>query len=154
MNGYGMGNSAAVPGMGNVLAPPGYAGLGSATAEGVDFDYTYVYDVNLTADQVLNNQQVPLQTDADFELRAVVLAAATGRFQFRFTDSQGFQFSDNFIDSSVLQAGGVSVPWPFFPSPLFPKGGRIGIDIQDLSGEVNIVQLLFRGVKRYMLPGT
>lgn len=153
-NGFGMGNSAAVPGLGNVYAPPGYAGLGSAAPQYVDLNYDYVYDVVLTADQVLPDQQVPLQTDAEFEWRAVIKAAATGSFSFRFSDSQGFQLSNAYINSSVLESGGASNPFPIFPSLLFPKGGRIGIDIADLSGAGNTIQLLFRGVKRYEIPGT
>lgn len=153
-NGRGMGNSAAVPGLGNVYAPPGYAGLGSAGPQYVDLDYTYVYDVVLTANQVLPDQQVPLQTDAEFEWRVVIKASATGAFSFRFSDSQGFQLSSGYLNSSVLDSGGAANPFPIFPSLLFPKGGRIGVDIADLSGAGNTIQLLFRGVKRYEIPGT
>jgi len=35
---------------------------------------------------------------------------------------------------------------------LFPQGGRIGIDITNLTAVNNTIQLLFRGVKRYRLP--
>jgi hypothetical protein len=46
----------------------------------------------------------------------------------------------------------VPIPWPVSPGILFPGGGRIGIDINDLSAAPNTIQLTFRGVKRYRLP--
>jgi hypothetical protein len=49
--------------------------------------------------------------------------------------------------------GTFSVQWPMFPEIVIPAGGRIGIDIQDLSAAPNTVQLAFRGVKRYRMPG-
>jgi hypothetical protein len=42
-------------------------------------------------------------------------------------------------------------PTPEFPEVPLPPGGRIAIEIQDLSNAVNDIQIVFRGVKRYRL---
>ena len=79
----------------NPYAPPAYNGLMDASPQGyVDVDFTYTYDVVLTALQVLNDQSVQTTNDADFAWRAVVIAFATGAFNVRFSDSQGFYLSE------------------------------------------------------------
>jgi hypothetical protein len=114
----------------------------------VDVDFTYPYDVVLTADQFLRDQTVSTTNDADFAWRAVVIAFSTGPFNVRFADSQGYYLSNGMIVSANLQ-GDAASPYPIFPEILIPAGGRIGIDIQDTSGNTNTIELLFRGVKRY-----
>jgi hypothetical protein len=137
----------------NPFAPPAYNGLVGGYPVGyVDVDFTYVYDVALTANQALRDQSVPIMSDADFEWRALVLAAATGAFSIRFSDSQGYYLSNGFLLSNNFLVATVPIPWPVSPGILFPGGGRIGIDINDLSAAPNTIQLTFRGVKRYRLP--
>ena len=142
----------------NPYAPPAYNGLNpAAPAEYVDVDFTYPYDVVLTADQELLNQAVSTTNDADFAIRGIVIASATGSFNVRFSDSQGYYISNGYVASANLQADAAS-PNVVFPEILIPAGGRIGIDIQDTSDRGNTIQILFRGVKRYRIanlpPGT
>jgi hypothetical protein len=138
----------------NPYAPAAYNGVSGGYPAGyVDVDFTYVYDVTLLASQQLRDQALPVMNDADFEWRALVLAVATGAFSIRFSDAQGYYLSNGFILSANFLAGGAPVPWPIMPGVLFPSGGRIGIDINELSVAGNTIQLLFRGVKRYRLPG-
>ena len=118
----------------------------------IDVSFDYVYDVNLTASQVLRDQTVPIHTDSDFVLRAIVLAAATGAFSVRFNDSQGYYLSSGFMLSANFLSGTVPYPFPIFPEMLLPAGSRIGIEINELTAAPNTVQLLFRGAKRYRLP--
>ena len=146
-----MGANAAI----NPFAPPAYNGLvGGAPAGYVDVDFSYVYDVVLTASQQLRDQTVPIMSDADFEWRALVLATATGVFSIRFSDSQGYYLANGFLLSNNFLVATQPIPWPVSPGVLFPMGGRIGIDINDLSAAPNTIELVFRGVKRYRLPNS
>jgi len=135
----------------NPLAPPSYNGLPDDSPEGyVDVDFSYVYDVVLTANQVLKDQAVSTMNDADFAMRAVVIAFNTGSFSARFSDSQGYYLSNGLIASGNL-IGDAASPLPIWPEILIPAGGRIGIDITETSGNPNTVEILFRGVKRYRI---
>lgn len=124
----------------------GYNDAAPGTA--VDYDFTYVYNVVLTGNQFLQNQSVVTTNDADFLWLGTIVASATGTFNVRFSDSQGYYFSNTLIASANIQ-GDASSPDPVFPSHMIIAGGRIGIDIQDTSGSGNTIQLLFRGIKRY-----
>ena len=144
-----MGANAAV----NPFAPPAYNGLIGGYPSGyVDVDFTYVYDVVLTNAQALRDQSVPIMSDADFEWRALIQAAATGVYAIRFSDSQGYYLSNGFLLNNNFLIATVPIPFPVSPGVLFPQGGRIGIDITNLTAVNNTIQLLFRGVKRYRLP--
>ena len=115
------------------------------------YDYLYVPPTGaLTADQVLSGQTVQIQTDSDFELRAWYIATATGLFQIRIGDATGYQFSSGYILSTGISTD-PSEPTVFSPQHPFPAGSRIMIDIQDLSGAGNTIQIVFKGVKRFRL---
>jgi thioredoxin reductase len=133
----------------NPFAPPMDNGLNDASPLNyTDVDFTYPYDVVLTANQFLRDQSVSTTNDADFAARAIVIAYSTGSFNLRIADSQGYYLSNGMIVSANIQ-GDAASPYPLFPEILIPAGGRIGIDIQDTSGNPNTIELLFRGVKRY-----
>jgi hypothetical protein len=135
----------------NPWAPPMDNGLNNASPLNyVDVDFTYPYDVILTANQFLPNQSVSTTNDADFAWRALIIAVATGSFNVRFADSQGYYLSNGVIASANLQ-GDAASPYPIFPEIIIPAGGRIGIDIQDTSDAGNTIELLCRGVKRYRI---
>lgn len=137
----------------NPFAPPALNGLAGDYPNGyIDVSFDYPYSVALTANQSLRDQVVALDTDADFVWRAVIANASTGAYQIRFSDSQGYYLSNGMIPNNALLYGTVPLPYPIFPEIVLPAGGRIGIDITDLSGSGNTVQLLFRGVKRYRRP--
>ena len=118
----------------------------------IDVAFDYVYDVAMLANQVLRDQSIPIHTDSDFVLRAAVLSQATGAFSIRFNDSQGYYLSSGFLLSANFLSGTVPFPFPIFPELLFPAGARIGVEINELSGAPNTVQMLLRGAKRYRLP--
>lgn len=135
----------------NPQSAPVFNGVTDASPEGyTDVDFTYPYDVSLTANQKLSDQTVATTNDADFAWRAIVIGLATGAFSIRFSDSQGYYLSNGFVASANIVADAAS-PWPVFPEIIIPAGGRIGIDIQDISGQSNTIQIAFRGVKRYRL---
>lgn len=129
----------------NVFAPEAYNGVPSLP-DVAEAPFDYVYDVNLTGGQQLLDQTVSVDTDSDFELRAVLVSTSTDAFAVRWSDGQGYYTSSGQIVSSAFQG---LQPFPCFPSLIIPAGGRIGVDITDLSGNPNTIQLLFRGVKVY-----
>lgn len=118
----------------------------------IDVAFDYVYDVALLASQSLRDQAIPIHTDSDFVLRAMILSQATGVFSIRFNDSQGYYLSSGFMLSANFLSGTVPYPYPIFPELLFPAGSRIGIEINDLSAAPNTIQMIMRGAKRYRLP--
>ncbi len=135
----------------NPYAPPSANGLNDASPQGfVDVDFTYPYDVVLTAGQFLRDQSISTTNDADFIWRALVIGYSTGAFNVRFADSQGFYLSNGMIVSANI-SGDAASPYPIFPEIIIPAGGRIGIDIQDTSNAGNTIEILCRGVKRFRI---
>jgi hypothetical protein len=135
----------------NIYGPPSQNGLNNDSPAGyTDVDFTYPYDVVLTAGQFLRDQTVSTTNDADFCIRGLVIATFTGAFNLRISDSQGFYLSNGMIVSANL-IGDAASPFVIFPQLIIPAGGKIGIDIQDTSGNANTIELLFRGVKRYRI---
>lgn len=136
----------------NPYAPPAYNGIGQTNVPNGyrDVQFDYVFDIVLTANQSLQTQQ-SVHNDADFMWRAVVNARNTANnFTVRFSDSDWYYLSSAPIHSLNLQ-GDASSPYPVWTEIAIPAGGRIGVDITDLSGAQNTIQLLFRGVKRYVV---
>jgi hypothetical protein len=135
----------------NPYGSPSFNGLNDDSPKGyTDVDFTYPYDVILTASQFLRDQTVSTTNDADFCVRGIVVATLTGAFNIRFSDSQGFYLSNGMIASANL-IGDAASPFPVFPELIIPAGGKIGIDIQDTSDAQNTIEILFRGVKRYRI---
>lgn len=139
----------------NPFATPVLAGVNAESQfpEGyIDVDFTYVYDVVLTALQSLRDQAVPIHVDSDFAFRAMIVAQNTGPFSIRRSDAQGYYLESGFLLSGNFLSGAVPYPFPTFPELLLPAGSRLGIEINDLSNAQNTIQILFRGAKRYHLP--
>src|SRR5271157_6429676 len=106
----------------NPLAPDAANGFNDASPPGyVDVDFSYVYDVVLTANQFLQNQSVVTTNDADFQWRATVVATATGAFNVRFSDAQGYYLSNSLVASSNI-LGDASSPDPLWPGLIIPAG--------------------------------
>ena len=132
----------------NPFAPEQANGLQNNSPSGfLDIPFDYVYQVSLTANQSLQGEQQSIDTDSDFMWRALVFKS-DGLFSIRFSDSQAFFMSSTEIWSSNLSNDGSS-PYVVFPEVPFPAGSRIGIDITELGGISNDVQLVFKGVKRF-----
>ena len=136
--------------MRNPIAPPAIQGIDNSSPEGfVDVPFNYVYNNTLTALQVLNNEVVSIFTEADFAWRGLIFSA-TGLFSVQFQDGQGYFLSAGQMFSSNMP-NTPGDPWPVFPEVLYPAGGRIFLNITDLSNSDNTIQLLFVGVNRYRL---
>ncbi len=136
----------------NPFAPPAYNGLMSAAPPGyVDVDFKIPFDIVIaTANLELPSLQKSVPTDADFVWRGTVANTQTGAYSVRFADSQGYFFADGLIHYLNLSAS-ATAPSVNGKEVVIPAGGTIGVDIRDLSGAPNTIQILFLGVKRYKL---
>lgn len=135
----------------NPFAPPAYNGVMNATPEGyTDVDFKVPYDIVLQANENLQNQARDVPTDADFVWRATVANVFTGFYSVRFADSQGYFFANGLMHVINLSASAIA-PGVNGKEVIIPAGGQIGIDIKDLSGAPNTIQILFLGVKRYRI---
>lgn len=135
-------------GMSNPLSTPAANGVMNASPFNcLDQSFNYVYPISLTANQILSNQSVSILTEPDFLWRGL-LFTSTGTFSVRFQDGQQYYLSNDFINSNNL-LGVAGDPFPVFPEVFYPAGGKIVLDIQDLSGGTNTGQILFIGANRY-----
>ena len=118
-----------------------------------DRPFEYVYNPpngQLTANQIIDPDAVAINTDADFWELSIYIALYTGPFQFKITDSAGYQLSDGLINSAAYSLV-ASDPTVWSPGHPFPAGGKIQITIQDLSGLTNPLQIVFKGWKRFRI---
>lgn len=134
-----------------LYAPPALLGLGDASGQPQrpDSDYSPVYNVTLSANQVLSDSK-QIQHDADFILRAIFVNSATGAFSVRFNVNGFYYFSDAPLLSAAIAAADPASPFPIWPEFQIPAGGRIGLDLTELSGAPNTIQIIFRGCKRFV----
>lgn len=133
----------------NVFSPPAYIGVSGQQGDFIVSDFTYPYNVTLNANEIRTNDGVLIYTDADFAITALILSQFTGSFSVQFADASGYQLSTGYLYYTTFLQGGIPVPFPFMPAVLIPAGGRIGVNIQDLSGATNAIQICFRGFKKF-----
>lgn len=160
----------------NLRVPPGsYDVISNEQVVDVEFSTTDYFqyqagkiDTTITQPR-FRDDSVCVSRDSAFQWRALEING-TGTFSVRFTDSDGFYLSNAPVPSYFFGAGGASgtpltsgdsaCPFSLFPGVLIPKGGRIGVEY--FSNDLTIqstpatlptynVQLLLRGVKRYVL---
>lgn len=138
--------------MTNPLAPAVVQGIPSVPPPGfLDMAFSYPFSFSLTANQVSLGNVVSILIEADFYWRGLSFVS-DGVFAVRFQDGQQYYLSTGFIYSTNLP-NTAGDPFPFFPEVYYPAGGRITVDLQDLSGGTNTGQLLFIGTSRYrVLP--
>jgi hypothetical protein len=134
----------------------------SVASEFYDCDATLVFNYVLQPNQTVNNLMQPIDSNGDFWLcgvqassaefdrpDSVVLAANVG---IRLSDDTGYKLFSNYVPVMFFTpAYGNSWPFVVRPSHMFKAGTQIVIDLQELSGVTNVVQLAFRGRYRYRL---
>lgn len=129
----------------NPMAPPVYGGL--MTPDGA-VDFTYPYDIALTANQSLSDQ-IKTNTDADFHMTAIIINVYTSiQFSFRLNINGVYYLSASQILAANL-ASDPSAPPPVLGRFVIPRGADLNIDITELSGSGNTIEILFRGLKLY-----
>ena len=142
--------------MNNPFAPQAMNGVNQVPdGDYVDVDFTYVFDTTPTLGflELRRDLTVPLHNDADFVLRAIQYVQPDITqlviFRLRLSDSQGYYLSNSLVYQGNI-SNDPSRPTPIMPEIVFPRGGAIGLDIENTSPATTcLVQILFRGVKRY-----
>lgn len=129
----------------NPMAPPVYIGL--MTPDG-SLDFTYPYDKTLVGGLPLGDS-IKTNTDADFHLTAIIINVFTDiRFSFRLNVNGVY-----YLSSGQVLAGNIasdpSAPYPVLGKFIIPRGADLNIDLTELSGATNTIELLFRGMKLY-----
>ena len=112
----------------------------------------------MTADQLLSVDLV-LDDEDDFRLCALQwslqglddLTSVPG-FLYRIRDDQGHFIQEGMI-YCYATPGTFANPWPMFPHVTYPVHHRIQFDIQNLNDDIQGVQLVFRGKKRFRRVG-
>lgn len=138
----------------NPYAPDYFQGMPVAPPDEIGYEpkaHTYLYNPpnnQLTANQILEGQSVSIDTDSDFLLFGWYLSLFTGAFQVQLIDSSGYQLMSGFMNSAAIATSSAD-PTVFSPAHPFPAGGKIQLNIQDLSGATNGLQLSFVGVKLF-----
>lgn len=136
--------------MRNPISPAPVQGISDASPKGFfDTPFSYIYEISLTANQLLTGEVISIFTEADFAWRAITFRS-TGSFSIQFQDGQGYYLSSGLVRSENMP-NTAGEPWPVFPEVPYPAGGRIYLNILDLSGDDNVGQIQFMGVNRYRI---
>lgn len=128
-----------------------FPGLGEAPVQAqpqfADEPGFYVYQRTLTANQVLSDLTQSIDNDSDFILTGL-LGSQTGAYTLRFKDANLRYVSSAAMRNSNI-VGSAPFPVPLFPNLVYPAGSRISIDLTDLTGSSNTIELVFVGIKRF-----
>jgi len=130
----------------NPFSPRAFGGVPQQNFQ--DRSFNYEYPINLSALEALEDT-VSIDTDADFLLEAWYISKSTGAFTIQLTDSTGYQLQNGQIQSAGLSNSGAD-PTVISPSHPFPAGGKIKLNITDISNAPNTGQIVFIGTKRYV----
>jgi hypothetical protein len=139
-----MSRSIFIPGLGNV-APQAMP----VEPRYYDEPSVYVFQRTLAANQSLTDLSQLFDGDSLF-LWMGVYGSQTGAYSIRFRSPNGRYLSSALL-RNVNAIGTAQFPVPIFPALPVPISGKIGIDITDLSGAANSVEICFAGVKRFQL---
>jgi hypothetical protein len=113
--------------------------------------FTYLWNPpnnELSASQELVAETVALDLDADFLLTGIYLTLWTGAFQIQILDSFDYALMSGYMNSKALSTS-AGYPSALGVGHVFAAGGTIKINIQDLSGAPNPLQLAFVGEKLF-----
>lgn len=138
----------------NPFAPSYFQGLNTPPQDVTGYEprpFTYIYNPpnnELTASQQILGDSVTIDVDSDFLAFGWYIALFTGQFQIQLIDSTGYNLISGFMNSGAISQS-AGAPTVFAPAHPFPAGGRIQINIQDLSGATNPLQIAFVGEKLF-----
>lgn len=124
---------------------------GTGLDQGVEVFRVYVFDVELTANQNLPNQRVVIDGGAPFRLKALS-GTQDGAYRVRFRHATG-EYMSSGTQTDLVNNGNIigtaQFPFPVSPPSMYGASGAILIDIEDLSGAGNTVQIAFIGANVY-----
>lgn len=107
----------------------------------------YPYNQTLTANQPLTDQTVQIDGDSDFLILGLA-SVQNGAFRLNFKANNGRYISQSsLLNANICGTGEFPVT---LPKPMIvPARGRIGVDIQDVSGSNNTIEVVFIGIRLY-----
>lgn len=131
----------------NPFAPVGYQGTPNGAPGGYfDVGHDYVFNLPVIAANATLVGLVGIDVDSDFVLRLILNNDAAALLRFRFQDAARQYLSSDFIFSQCYNT-------VVFPELLFPAGGKIGVEVQEVGGVgTTNIQVVFRGARRYRMP--
>jgi hypothetical protein len=113
----------------------------------VDQATVLVFQIVLTANQTPTRVPVPIPKDADFLLTGIH-GTSTGDFSMNFLNPDGSQFANVQLHKANI-LGTPTSPFPIGP-PSYYGAGSNGpmLDLTELTGATNTLELCFDGIKR------
>jgi hypothetical protein len=144
----------------NPWAPPLLNGFNPTSPDGCeDVDAAYVWPENNGFQTMTANQQltvaIALDNDDDFRFMAFQWSLKglddglnTPGFLYRIQDDAGNFISDGF-EYCFCTPGTFANPWPMFPHVTYAVHQRIQFEVINLHNDVQGVQIVFRGPKRF-----
>jgi hypothetical protein len=120
---------------------------GTPAAQFVEEPANYIFNITLSANQVLTRVPVNIDRDSDF-LWTGLNGSRTGAYSLNSRLPSGRQIgSANVNDTNLV--GTANQPTAIGPPPLY-RAGSTGpeLDLTDLSGAPNTIQLVFSGIRR------
>jgi hypothetical protein len=131
--------SSVYPGMGQVEQPP--------VPSFYEETFQYVFQISLTSNQVVKEQRQTIDRDADF-IWTAIWGTQTGAYSIQFRDAQGRIMSSGEV-RNVNAVGTAQFPVPLMKPRIIPGGGFITMNLTELSGAGNTIELVFGGFKRF-----
>jgi hypothetical protein len=135
----------------------GYNETSPDTCHDVDAAYIYPETAGFQVFQANQQLEVDLVLDdgADFRLTAIQwglqgldINLDVPGFLIRIKDDQGRFIHEGFVYCYAMP-GTFANPFPLFPSVTYAQGQRIQAEIVNLNDDVQGIQVVFRGYKRF-----
>lgn len=113
--------------------------------------FKYAMPPTQVAGNAVLNTAIVINADADFQA-IWLIANSTGAFNCIFSDgSTGRQFMSTAVRNTNL-FGTAQNPFPMLPPYVFKRQGSIILQLTDVSGAPNTIQVVFSGKKIFPTP--
>lgn len=124
-------------------------GLGAVQANAQEYQEAsaQVLSLVLAANAISEDNQILLDQSGDFILEEIV-ASSTGVFGIKIKLPSG-RYLPNTYGRSTNIVGTAVFPVPVTPPVRYIGGSRIAVDVKDLSGAQNTIELMLKGRRVY-----
>ena len=108
----------------------------------------YIFNYTLTANQAVQRVPVNIDRDSDFLLTGIN-GSSTGAYTLNFRLPSGRLFASQQVNNANFVSTAPNQPTPVGPPPIY-RAGSTGpeMDLTDISGASNTLQIVFTGIKR------